>query len=156
MGQKTLPSHSSLKESGREAEQHQLPEPIKTVGPHTEPFAPGRPGCPKSDSGDSQVWLGAILCSFFLHRWFNLPDPGVADVSLASPMLHRFARVGWGRAGVLRKTSTCRSRHPVEQSGFLEPAPHTAQPGGQPQVSFSWKMSGLLLTVFLLAWLLLL
>lgn len=155
MGQQALPSQGSYQDSQQTGTEQRL-EPVDPVGAHSEQIAPGQPGCPNSDSGHSQVWLGAILCSFFYHRWFDLRDSSSTDAHRAAPALHRFMRAGLGRAGAAHATSTRRSRHPLEPGGFLESGLPAAQPARQTELSLSWKIPGLLLTFLLLGWLLLL
>lgn len=155
MGQQVLSSQANHEDS-RETGTEQCLEPINPASARSDQFAPGKPGCPKSDSGHSQVWLGAILCSFFLHRWSDLRDTTGADAHRAAPAQHRFMHAGSGHGGAPHATSTRRSRHPLEQSNLMGAGAPAVLPGRQPQLTLFWRLPGLLLTFLLLAWLLLL
>jgi hypothetical protein len=107
----------------------------------------------RPDNGGRLTWLGAILCTFFLHRPFNLYDSGAES---ASPASHRHAGNDVGRAATSEETAIQRSRHLPDEYGFSGLANAPALRVNQSQSDISWQTPWLYVTFLLLAWLLLL
>jgi hypothetical protein len=107
----------------------------------------------KPDNGGRLTWLGAILCTFFLHRPLSLYDSGAEN---ASPAPHRHAEIELGRAAASRETAFRRSRHLPEEYGFSDFANSPALGMNQTPSDISWRMPWLYVAFLLLAWLLLL
>jgi hypothetical protein len=107
----------------------------------------------RPDNGGRLTWLGAILCTFFLHRRFDLYDSGGENASSAP---HRQAEIGLGRTAASQETAIRRSRHLPEEYGFSELANSPALGMNQSQADISWRMPWMYVAFLLLGWLLLL
>jgi hypothetical protein len=107
----------------------------------------------KPETGGRLTWLGAILCTFFLHRRSSLYDSGAEN---ASPAPHSHAGKGIGCAAAFEETAIRRSRHLQEEYGFAELANSPALRMNQSQSDISWRMPWLYVAFLMLAWLLLL
>jgi hypothetical protein len=107
----------------------------------------------KPGNGGRLTWLGAILCTFFLHRRLDLYDAGIED---ALPAPHRHAGKDLGRAAASEETAIRRCRHLPEQYGFSELANSPALGMNQSRADISWRMPWLYVAFLLLGWLLLL
>ena len=106
MRQRTLTSQTSFEKHGWETKQGGSPGRKEPVRSWAQPLAPIEPCQPKPSDGLRLVWLRAILCIFFLDRWFNLNDARAEDGPNASPAPRRFARAGLDQAAASREMAT--------------------------------------------------
>jgi hypothetical protein len=155
MRQKILTSRASFERRGWESREEEFLGQTEQARPWTEPMAPIEPCHPEPDDERWRVWLGAILCVFFLHRWFNQYDAAAKDGLHRSSARHWFAQGGL-RLGAQWEMASGRSRHLIEEHGFLGQDSSPVLSEGQTEPDPSWRSPWLYLSFLLLVWLLLL
>ncbi len=164
MRQNVLTSHASLMQRGWESGEEQFsgqPDQMVQARPwiEPEPSAPTEPCHPKPGDGLALVWLRAILCTFFLHRWFSRYDSGAGAGLHASPAPHRSAPAGpadFDQAAASHSMAAGRSRHRMRQSNLPGPDSSPALPQSRRELDLPWRTPWPYLSILLLVWLLLL
>ena len=155
MRRNILTSQASFERRGWETGEEEFPGQTEQARPWTEPMAPLEPCHPKPGDESWRVWLGAILCAFFPHRWFNQYDAAAKDGLHRSSARHWLARAGL-RQAASQEMASGRSRHLMEEHGFLGQGGSPAFSESETEPDLSWRSPWLYLSFLLLAWLLLL
>src|SRR5260370_6987441 len=89
MRQRTLASQVGFEKYGRKSRRELFLDEMEQVVPWSELQALVEPHYPKAGNGRRPVGLAIMLRTYFMHQWFNLPDPGVEQGSSEPPPLPR-------------------------------------------------------------------